>query len=226
MQRNPGIVEMYAQAMGTRNPMTVAEGAPNADSRPRAHRGSLSREEIVSVAISTIENGEYESMTIRSLAAELGVAPMALYRHIRDRDDLLDEVADKLLAKCWRPSCTPDKWQEWFGEAAMRLRHLLVSQPAVLHVYLSHPVASPAALDRMKSMLVVLDEAGLDPQDAERLYATIHTYTIGFATLESSRSKWSSSNNIEDAAMKQLATFTTTEQFTTGIALLLRGVER
>jgi AcrR family transcriptional regulator len=37
-------------------------------------------------------------MTIRSLAAELGVAPMSLYRHVRDKDDLSDEVVDRFLA--------------------------------------------------------------------------------------------------------------------------------
>ena len=42
-------------------------------------------------------------MTIRSLAAELGVAPMSLYRHVRDKDDLFDEVTDGLLAEAWKP---------------------------------------------------------------------------------------------------------------------------
>ena len=50
------------------------------------------------------QGGGYEQMSIRSLADELGVAPMSLYRHVRDKDDLLDEVVDRLLAKAWRPS--------------------------------------------------------------------------------------------------------------------------
>lgn len=218
-------IEMYAQAMSGRDPIEMASGVPDSESRPRAHWGSLSRDHIIAVALATIENGQYESMTIRSLAADIGVAPMALYRHIRDRDDLLDEVTDQLLAQNWRPSANPDMWSEWIREAAMRFRRLLVSQPAVLHVYLSHPVATPAALDRMQSMLNVLHGAGLDPPAAERLYATIHTYTIGFAALEASRSQWKSTNQSEDAMMKRLATFTTTEQFVAGIELLLHGVE-
>ena len=89
--------------MRPREPTETAMRRARRGSRPRARRGDLSRDHIIAVALATIENGQYESMTIRSLAADLGVAPMALYRHIRDRDDLLDEVTDQLLAQNWRP---------------------------------------------------------------------------------------------------------------------------
>ena len=216
---------MYDQAMSSRDQNNLAKVAPIKGVRQKAQRGSVTRELVVSAAIAAIHEGRYESMTIRSLAAELGVAPMTLYRHIRDRDDLLDEVTDRLLAKTWRPSSKHETWQDWIRDAAMRLRRLLVAQPAVLHVYLSHPVATPAALVRMQSMLSVLHDAGLDERTAERLYATIHTYTIGFAALEASRSKWSSTNTTADATMNRLAAFTTSKQFIGGLHLLLRGAE-
>jgi len=219
------MMKMYAQAMSPRDALPASNGVLAGDNRPRAQWGGLSREQIVAAAIATIENGDYGSMTIRSLAKGLGVAPMALYRHIRDRDDLLDEVTDQLLAKSWRPTGSYETWQAWISEAAMRFRSLLVSQPAVLHVYLSHPVATPAALERMRAMLQMLREAGLDERTAEQHYATLHTYTIGFSALEASRSKWTSTNAIDDAMMKQLATFTTTNQFVAGMELLLQGVQ-
>ena len=82
-------------------------------------------------------------MSIRSLAAELGVAPMSLYRHIRDKDDLLDEVVDRLLAQAWRPAgrCRT-AGRPGSSRLAGRLRQFLVTQPAALHVYLRHPVVS------------------------------------------------------------------------------------
>jgi TetR/AcrR family transcriptional regulator, tetracycline repressor protein len=79
-----------------------------------------------------------------------------IYRHIRDKDDLLDEVVDRLLAPAWRPTAAEDDWQAWLIEAAAKLRQFLVTQPAALHVYLSHPVVSPAAIERMNAMLDVL----------------------------------------------------------------------
>ena len=126
-------------------------------------------------------------MSIRSLAASLGVAPMSLYRHVRDKDDLLDEVVDRLLAGAWRPAAAEDDWQAWMTEAASRLRDFLVSQPAALHVYLSHPVVSPAAIERMTAMMGVLRRTGIDEETARSAYGALHTYTIGFAALEASR---------------------------------------
>jgi AcrR family transcriptional regulator len=78
---------------------------------------------------------------------------MSLYRHIRDKDDLLDEVVDRLLTDLWRPATAEDDWRAWTIEAATRLRDFLVGQPAALHVYFAHPVVSPAAVDRMNAMM-------------------------------------------------------------------------
>ena len=195
----------------------------------RAAWGSISREDIVAAAAGIVTAGGYEEMSIRSLAASLGVAPMSLYRHIRDKDDLLGEVTDRLLAGAWRPAAAEDDWQAWITEAASRLRDFLVSQPAALHVYLRHPVVSPAAIDRMNAMMSVLRRAGLSEEEARSAYGALHTYTIGFAALEASRA--GSAPGTDDASGgdagrlgRQLAAYTTTGQFITGLHYLLQGI--
>ena len=193
--------------------------------RTRAPWGTVSRQRVVEAAVEAVRDGRYEQMTIRSLADELGVAPMTLYRHVRDKDDLLDEVADELLARAWRPRGTGDDWRAWITEAAKRLRDLLVNQPVALHVYLRHPVVSPAAIERMQGMLAVLDAAGFDEPAARRAYAAIHTYTVGFAALEASRARWASSSQGIDATERELARFTTPRQFSEGLDYLLDGIE-
>ena len=206
------------------------QAAAREDAGTPAHRapwGTITRDHIIRAAVKTVRAGGYEEMTIRSLAAGLGVAPMSLYRHIRDKDDLLDEVVDRLLAPVWRPSAAEDDWQAWLTEAAAKLRQFLVSQPAALHVYLSHPVVSPAAIERMNTMLDVLRRTGANEQAARRAYGALHTYTIGFAVLEASRSR-SVPDAKEDAdgLAQQLAAYTTTEQFTAGLRYLLDGISR
>jgi TetR/AcrR family tetracycline transcriptional repressor len=193
------------------------------DGRQRAQRGSLSRSQIIDAAISVIEDGHYEEMTIRSLAKTLGVAPMSLYRHIHDKDDLLDEITDRLLSRTWRAKTNSEDWREWIIDAAKRFRQLLVSQPAVLHVYLSHPVASSVARERMDVVLGVLYDAGFSVDEANRIYAVLHTYTIGFSALEASRSKWVSTSKESDHVMRQLAAFTTAKQFVIGLEMFLDG---
>jgi AcrR family transcriptional regulator len=192
----------------------------------RAPWGTITREDIVRAAVEIVSAGGYEEMTIRSLAAELGVAPMSLYRHIRDKDDLLNEVVDRLLAPAWRPSAAEDHWQAWLIEAAAKLRQFLVSQPAALHVYLSHPVVSPAAIERMNAMLDVLRRTGADEPTARRAYGTLHTYTIGFAALEASRAGWAPGSGDVDSLAQQLAAYTTAGQFMDGLRYLLDGISK
>ena len=177
--------------------------------------------------------GGYEQMTIRSLAGELGVSPMSLYGHVRDKDDLLDEVVDTLLSEVWRPRAREGEWRAWIAEAADKLRGFLVSQPAALHVYLGHPVVSASALARMEAMMRVLRDAGLSEAAARRAYGAIHTYTIGFAALEASRARGargtSDAHDAHDAheaddLARQLAAYTTPQQFADGLGYLLEGV--
>jgi TetR/AcrR family tetracycline transcriptional repressor len=191
----------------------------------RAAWGTISREDIVQAAVKIVRAGGYESMTMRSLADRLGVSPMALYRHIADKDDLLDEVVDRLLAKAWRPSGAEDDWQAWLIEAAVKFRRFLVGQPAALHVYLRHPVVSPAALERMDAMLDVLRQAGLGERAAVSAYGALHTYTVGFAALEASRSRWTPADGQEDVS-RQLAAYTGTDQFMAGLSYMLEGIAR
>jgi AcrR family transcriptional regulator len=192
----------------------------------RAAWGTLSRDDIIEAAVKIVRAGGYEDMTIRGLAAELGVAPMSLYRHIRDKDDLLDEVVDRLLAPAWRPSAAEDTWQAWVTEAAAKLRHFLVRQPAALHVYLRHPVVSPAAVERMDAMMDVLRRAGADEQAAQRAYAALHTYTLGFAALEASRARSAPGTGDVTGLAQQLAAYTTTGQFMNGLRYLLEGISK
>ena len=59
--------------------------------------GTISREDVVLAAVNIVRVAGYEQMRVGSLAADPGVAAMSLCRHIRAKDDLLDEVADRLL---------------------------------------------------------------------------------------------------------------------------------
>jgi len=118
-----------------------------AERRLRAGWGTITRDRVVEAAARSVAAGKFEKMTIRSLAAELHVSPMSLYRHVRDKGDLIDEVVDQLFAGRWRPEVDPSDWIAWTKEAAERFRDFLIDQPAALHVYLAHPVLSSTALE-------------------------------------------------------------------------------
>ena len=195
--------------------------------RPKPARvpwGTITRQQIIETATYVVTTAGYERLTLRGLAAELGVAPMSLYRHVRDKDDVLTEVVDRLLTDAWQPRISKRDWQGWLGEAANRLRKFLVIQPAAMHVYLSHPVVSPAAVARMDAMLQVLRPVLDNEDDAHRAYAAIHTYTVGFAALEASRARAVTTVEPSDQVAHRLAAFTTPRQFRDGLNYLLLGI--
>ncbi len=228
----------YHVAMPARGTPRPTHGAGNGRGRQAAARevvareagqrapwGSISRGQVIDAAIDALARGTYEQMTIRSLAADLGVAPMSLYRHVRDKDDLLDEVVDRLLAGIWRPRAAKSDWRAYLSEAAERLRSFLVGQPAALYVFLRHPVVSPAASERRETLIAVLTAAGFRDDEAESAYATVHTYTIGFAALEASRAAWVPNERVSGALADKLASYTSPAQFSEGIGYLLDAVE-
>ncbi len=206
--------------------MSAARAKTQVPANTRAQWGTLSRSQIVAAATKAVKGGGYASMTIRSLAAQIGVSPMSLYRYVRDKDDLLDEVVDALLEEVWRPAASEDEWRAWIAEAADNLRRFLVREPAALRVYLVHPVVSKAALERMEAMLGVLGQAGLDNEAALSAYGAIHTYTIGFAAFEASRSRSVGSEPLAGDLAGRLASFSSPRQFGEGLGYLLDGISQ
>ncbi len=199
-------------------------GQPRNAAPERASWGTITRQQVIDAALDAVHLGEFDQMTIRSLAADLGVAPMSLYRHIRSKDDLLNEVAEELLSRSWHPPTRARNWRTWITEASNGLRELLVKEPVVLHVYLRRPVVTPTALRRMDAIIAELRNAGFTPAGAKDAYATIHTYTIGFAFLEASRSEWVAEDR-HDQLSVQLASYATPRQFDRGLGYLLDGLE-
>ena len=197
---------------------------------PGRHRqpwGTITRQHVIEAGMRAVASSDPDRLTIRSLAQDLGVAPMTIYRHVRDKDDLLEEVVDRLLAEAWRPESDGRDWRAWIVEAADRLRQLIVSQPAARQVYLRHAVLSPAARERMEASLAVLRSSGASEEEAARAYVALQTYTIGFAALEASREAWSPEEGGEDeqaGPAGQLAAMTTPEQFHQGLLYLLDGI--
>ena len=192
----------------------------------RAPWGTMSRAQVVDAAMDVVSGGGYEQMTIRSLASRLGVAPMSLYRHVKDKGDLLDEVVDRLFDEIWRPAAPPEDWRAWMTEAAERAHRFLVEQPAALHVYLRHPVTSPAAAERTEEVVRVLAQATGDEAAARRAHAAIHTYTLGFSALEAARAKSPLREGDGGPLARQLASYATPRQFLAGLNFLLDGIER
>ena len=146
----------------------------------------LTRGEIVAAALRHANTDGLDQLTLRKLADELDVTPMALYRHVRDKDDILEAVTDVLLAEAGLPD--PHLlWSDYLIELAETLRGVLRDHPSVVSVFTRQPQVGPAALARLAGARDVLTRAGYTPDQTIRIYAAVHTYTLGFCALEAAR---------------------------------------
>ena len=113
----------------------------------RRRRAFLSRDEIVGAAAGILERDGYDALTMRAVAAELGVQAAALYRHIAGRDELNDLLFDHLMADC-APDIVGRDWREDLRSIAAAWRARLIGRRDATRIALSLVSVGPnVALD-------------------------------------------------------------------------------
>ena len=157
---------------------------PRAGVRAVDAEAALSRERIVSAAIAVADKEGLAALSMRRVAVELKVATMSLYRHVRDKDDLLNAMMDVAFAE-WQLSQPKAEggWQEVLSEAARGLwqvfrRHLWLA-PAYS---LTRPSLVASGLAYTEHVLATLLDRGLSPATAFSMHLILFNYIRGFAT--------------------------------------------
>ena len=204
-----------------------------ASSRFKTDSPALTRDEIVRAASGYAATGGLEDLTIRQLATDLDVTPMALYRHVRDKDDILEAVADRLIGGLALPD-DELPWPEYLAAMVRSLRGLLREHPAIIGLYTREPLTTPAAKRRLVAARTALGRAGFSEDGATRAYATIHTFTIGFCALEAGRGLIeprtdpaggdATDDLVVDPLDDALGRFVTDEQFELGLEVIVAGI--
>ena len=143
----------------------------------KTHRG-LTTEGVVDAALQIADVGGIEAVSIRRLASGLGVTPMAIYRHVRDKGHLLDLMADRLLGQLDLRPAEASAWQDALRAVAASLLAVVEAHPAA-PLLLARPFESPAALRVSESMLAILDRAGFGPAESVRLLQVLTGMILG-----------------------------------------------
>jgi AcrR family transcriptional regulator len=129
-------------------------------------RERLNRDAIVSGALALADRDGLDAVTIRRLAQDHGVTPMALYWHFKEKDELLDGLAERLFATIELPAKTDD---EWFVQLREVLDAFLVAvrpHPAVVGLLPERVLGSDAGLVLADRVLGLLGQAGFAPAEA------------------------------------------------------------
>jgi TetR/AcrR family transcriptional regulator, tetracycline repressor protein len=143
---------------------------------------ALTQEQVVKRAVELMAEAGLEALTLRRLAGELGVSAPTLYWHVRDKRQLLDLMAEALVARDdRRPAPAPGQpWWDWLAERArVQYRALVSHRDAALVVAGNRP--TEARLPEVEQVLASLVTVGFPPAEALRTLLSIGNYVIGCA---------------------------------------------
>jgi AcrR family transcriptional regulator len=146
-----------------------------------AARGQLSRTLVVDRALALADDEGLDAVTIRRLATELDVTPMALYWHFRTKDDLLASMADRLLDDVEIPAAQ-GSWPELLRGGITALVSALRPHPQVAPLVALRMVQHPTGLALTEMALGALDAAGFSTADAAQLAGHALTTAIVLVT--------------------------------------------
>jgi TetR/AcrR family tetracycline transcriptional repressor len=218
--------------------------AGNATARTQ-QRGFLSRERIIQEALAMLDEHGPGALSMRRLADRLGVAPNALYTHVRGKADLVEGLIDQVYAGL---ELDPDPTADWARQLAalsQSIRAHLLAHPAVVPLALQQPGLGPNGLRLGEAIYAVLRPAGFSDQAVVGAVYALLTYILGFVALEVPRAGTDPQTSDEFVRRLQgfftalpagefphtvelaalLARISTDDQFQFGIRTFLAGLE-
>jgi TetR/AcrR family transcriptional regulator, tetracycline repressor protein len=148
-----------------------------------ASRPALSREVVADRALDIADAEGIEAVTIRRLATELGVTPMALYWHFRTKEDLLAGLADRVLDGLELPG-RGDDWADDIRAAMRALVTAMRPHPQVAYLIPARVMQHPKGLDLTELALQTLSDAGFTTRQAGQLAMQAMRAVVGMVTSE------------------------------------------
>jgi AcrR family transcriptional regulator len=128
----------------------------------------LTRDAVLAQALALGDESGLEAVTIRGVADRLGVTPMALYRHVGDKEGLLDGLADVLYSGLRLPE-PGDDWWDGLARLARSTRAVLLDHPWAVPLF-SRPAAGPHARALGDVLADTFEAAGFSAREADELH--------------------------------------------------------
>lgn len=154
--------------------------------RHRDHRRPrFTRDQIAAAAISIIDAGGLEELSMRRLASELGAGTMTLYHYVLTKDELLALVSDAIMAEIIVPDDElPENWREAITLIAHRSRDAIRRHPWILDVR-DDPAPGPNGIKHWdQSMQTVASLSELTVGERFELVSAVDEYVFGFCLME------------------------------------------
>lgn len=154
--------------------------------RPKAGQEALTQEKILRVALALVDRDGVERLSMRRLASELDVDPMAIYHHVASKQALLSGIVDLVFAELQVRPEDGATWQQQIEAFAHAYRRLAMAHPnLVLHLITDAEAGAGAALMANELLYRALAAAGLSPQMVVRAGDLIVDFLNGYVLGES-----------------------------------------
>jgi len=147
-------------------------------------REPVTRDRAVGVAIGLADAGGIESLSMRKLAAELGIEAMSLYYHVKNKSDLLDGMLDVVYSEFSTPRAG-DEWRQAMHDRAESTRSVLARHPWAISIK-ARTSPGHATLAHLDSVIGCLTAAGFSMPMTGHAMSILDSYVQGFAQQEAS----------------------------------------
>lgn len=153
--------------------------------KQRLERDSLSREVILDAARSIAEREGLDGLTFQAIGRELGAHPTSVYRHFRDKDELLLDLIDALRARSYAGQLTPSAdWREDFRLLGRVIYDHYQRYPTFALQMAARTTRRPTEFTNVEFGTAALLRAGLSPESAARCLRTIGNYIRSTAAIQ------------------------------------------
>jgi AcrR family transcriptional regulator len=170
--------------------------------RPRI---PLSRDRVLRASVTLADESGIESLTMRKLAKEFGVVPMALYKHVANKEDMLDGMVDIFFSEIALPQNGTD-WKTAMGQRAISTREVLTRHRWALGLTDSRMKPGPVNLRHHNAVIGCLREGGFSIEMALHAYSALDSYIYGF-TLQEQTLPFDNPEEVGDVAEVMLERF-------------------
>ncbi len=142
-------------------------------------RVPLSRARVLDAAVALADKAGIESLSMRRLAEELGVVPMALYKHVANKEQLLDGMIDVVVGEV-DPPVAGAGWKSAVRQRILSARRALLRHPWASQVMESKKNPTPVVLAYMDSMIGLFRTGGFSVNLTHHVMHTIGSRVLGF----------------------------------------------
>ncbi|WP_411109538.1 TetR/AcrR family transcriptional regulator C-terminal domain-containing protein [Streptomyces sp. c-19] len=146
----------------------------------RTQRIPLNRDRVLRAAVALADSTGIDALSMRRLAQELDVVPMALYKHVANKEELLDGMADAVVGEIDPPAPGPD-WQRVVRGRILSARQVLLRHPWAVRVIESRTGPTPAVLAYLDSMAGTFRDGGLSADLTHHVMHAMGSRLLGFS---------------------------------------------